>query len=141
MKTVEKTAAAGERGGAEKRQKPTPCPEQPTETAALENKILHLLGFAARARRLTIGVSQVCEALRGTSPDKMPFAVIEAGDTSPATHKRIGDKTTYYHTPHIRLSAAGAALAAAIGKKEATVGAVGVTEPHIAAEIKRLAGN
>ena len=117
-------------------QKPAPsAAETATDT---DRKVLGLLGFAARARKLIVGASQVCEAL-GTG--KAPLIVVEAGDTSAATHKRLSDKTSYYHTPRARLTVSATALAAAVGKKEAAVAAVGVTEPHIAAEIGRLTEN
>lgn len=108
------------------------------ETADVDKKVLGLLGFAARARKLVVGATQVCEALGTAKPEKAPLCVVEAGDTSAATHKRLVDKTTYYHTPYARLTVSTTALGAAVGKKEAAVAAVGVTEPHIAAEIRRL---
>lgn len=104
----------------------------------IEKRVLGLLGLCARARRLVIGASQVCEALRGTAPGKTPILVVEADDTSAPTHKRLCDKTTYYHVPRVRLSVHATVLGAAVGKKEAAVAAVGVTEPHLAAEIRRL---
>ena len=114
------------------------APSAGQKTDETERRVLGLLGLAARARRLVIGASQVCEALRGATRDKIVLAVIEAGDTSAATHKRLCDKTSYYHVHHARLSVPATALGAAVGKKEAAVAAVGVTEPHLAAEIRRL---
>jgi len=123
-----------DKGGApapQNTQKPTPSAGQLDE--ATEKKVLGLIGFAARARRLAIGAEQVCDALRAGHA----LCVVEAGDTSAATHKRIGDKTSYYRAHRVRLSVPATALGAAVGKGTA-VAAVGVTEPHIAAEIRRL---
>lgn len=109
-------------------QKPAPS------AAETDKKILGLIGFAARARQLIVGTEQVCGALASGKV----LTVVEAGDTSAATHKRLSDKTTYYRAPRARLSVSATDLAAAVGKKGAAVAAVGVTEPHIAAEIRRL---
>lgn len=104
----------------------------------IEEKALSYLGFAVRAGRVVIGVSLVCEALKKSVAGKVPRVVIEAADTSDNTHKRITDRTAYYHVPTVRLSLDGEALAVAVGKRGGTIGAVGVTDESLAAAIAAL---
>ena len=104
-------------------------------------RILKLLGLAVKAGRTVIGVPLICTALSRGIKDKTPLLVLEAADSSANTHKRITDRTAFYGVRTIRLSVDCATLAHAIGKKEAAVAAVGVTEPHLAKEIiKTLTG-
>lgn len=103
-----------------------------------ERKTLAFLGFAARARALTIGVPLICEALKKGAKGKTPQAVIEASDTSENTHKRVCDRIKYYDVFHQRIDVTGEELARAIGKRDSTVGAVGVTDPHLAAAVIAL---
>ena len=44
----------------------------------------------------------VCDAMRA---GKRIFLVLEAGDSSANTHKRITDRCTYYKIPHVRIDA------------------------------------
>ena len=108
----------------------------------IERKALSYLGLAVRARRAVIGVPLVCEALKKArnGGEKAPLIVIEAAGTSPNTHKRIADRTAYYQTPVVCLSLDGEALATAVGKRGGAVGAVGVTDPNLAAAIAALYG-
>lgn len=108
----------------------------------IEKKALAYLGFAVRARRAIIGVPLICEALKKTlnGRENAPFIVLEAADTSPNTHKRITDRTTYYNTPSVQLSLDGEALATAAGKRGGTVGAVAVTDINLAVQIAALYG-
>ncbi|MBE6604313.1 MAG: hypothetical protein E7639_01225 [Ruminococcaceae bacterium] len=104
-----------------------------------EKKALGLLGFAVRARAAAIGVPLVCEALkkaRNGAKDKY-IIVLEAADTSPNAHKRIGDRTAYYGVPLQRLSLGAEALGAAVGKA-APVGAVAVLDENLATAIAAL---
>lgn len=103
-----------------------------------EKKILGLLGLAVRAGGVTFGVPLTLEALRCAKNGKKPLVVLEAADTSDATHKRIADKTHSYGALHLRLSLNRGALADLVGKKGGSLGAVGVKEPHLAAQILRL---
>ena len=103
-------------------------------------KLLGLLGLATRAGGVVIGVNLVCDALRDLPHGKHVRVVAEAADTSENTHKRIGDKTAHYGVPLLRLAVSAEALANAVGKKGAAVGAVGVTEPHLAKAILEKAG-
>ena len=96
-----------------------------------ERKAFGLLGLAARAGRITVGLPLTCEALKRPRGDR-PLLVLLAADASANTVKRVTDRTNYYSTPLCRLQADGAALALAVGKREAVVAVVGITEPHLA---------
>lgn len=96
------------------------------------NKALGLLGLAAKAGRTVVGVSLICQALQRGAKDKTPLLVVTAADCSPNSQKRITDRCTYYRVPTLRLSADCAALALAVGKREAAVAAVGVTDANLA---------
>ncbi|MBQ8141494.1 MAG: ribosomal L7Ae/L30e/S12e/Gadd45 family protein [Clostridia bacterium] len=80
-----------------------------------EKKLLSALGLCARARKITIGVPMICEALK-RGGEALPRLVFEASDTSENTHKRISDRCGYYNVRQIRLKADGMELALAIGK-------------------------
>ena len=91
-----------------------------------DKKLLATLGLCVRAGKVIFGVPMICDAMRrgGT---KMPCIVFEAADTSDNTHKRIADKCTYYKVKHIKITAGGEELAAALGKT-AHLAAVAVTD-------------
>lgn len=96
---------------------------------------LRLLGLAARARRVTVGVPLICAGLQKS---KQSMLVLVAADASDNTQKRISDKCTYYGVQLIRLSADCERLALSVGKRDGAVAAVGVTEPNLAAAISKL---
>ncbi len=96
---------------------------------------LRLLGLAARARALVIGVPLICTALSRAAKGKAPLVVLCASDCSENTKKRITDRTAFYGVEMISLPLTCAQLAHAIGKKEALVAAVGVTDHNLAAAI------
>ncbi len=96
---------------------------------------LQLLGLATRAGRVVIGVPLICTALSRAARDKTPLLVIKATDCSQNTCKRLSDRTAFYGVPLLTLPLTCAELAHAIGKKEALVAAVGVTEKNLAAAI------
>ena len=98
-------------------------------------RALRLLGLAARARALVIGVPLICTALSKGAKGKTPLLVLCAEDCSPNTKKRITDRTAFYGTELITLPLSCADLAHAIGKKEALVAAVGVNDHHLATAI------
>jgi len=98
-------------------------------------RALRFLGLAARARALTIGVPLICAALSRAAKDKTPLLVLCAEDASSNTKKRLADRTAFYQTELITLPLTCAQLAHAIGKKEALVAAVGVTDRHLAAAL------
>ena len=95
-----------------------------------------LLGLAARAGRVVIGVPLICTALSRGARDKTPLLVLEAADSSPNTHKRITDRCAYYGVRTVRMEIDCGELAHAVGKREALVAAVGVTEPNLAKQIE-----
>jgi ribosomal protein L7Ae-like RNA K-turn-binding protein len=104
--------------------------------APVENtRALRLLGLAARARELVIGVPLICTALSRAAKGKTPVLVLVAEDCSANTKKRITDRTTFYGVPLITLPLSCADLAHAIGKKEALVAAVGVNDHNLATAI------
>ena len=97
-------------------------------------RALRLLGLAARARALVIGVPLICTAL-SQGKSKAPALVLVAEDCSANTKKRITDRTAFYGAELIALPCTCEQLAHAIGKKEALVAAVGVTDHNLATAI------
>ena len=85
--------------------------------------LLTTIGLAAKAGKLIFGTEQICEALRC---GKKVFLIIEASDTSENTHKRIGDKSSYYGVRKERIDADSASLGSAVGKSP--LAAVGITD-------------
>ena len=102
------------------------------KTDAARQKLLSGLGLCARARALTFGTPMVCEALR---EKRKPYLVLEASDTSAATHKKISDKCNFYQVQHVRLLVTGEELAAALGKKS-TLAAVAVRDENLCRVVK-----
>ncbi len=98
-------------------------------------RALRLLGLAARARALVIGVPLICTALAKTTAGKAPCLVLCAEDCSPNTKKRITDRTAFYGVALRELPLTCAQLAHTVGKKEALVAAVGVTDQNLAVAI------
>ena len=98
-------------------------------------RALRYLGLAARARALVIGTPLICTAL-SQGKGKAPALVLLATDASPNTKKRIADRTAFYGVALHSLPLSCAQLAHVIGKKEALVAAVGVTDQNLAAAIK-----
>ncbi len=97
----------------------------PMNTDAAIRRLLSNLGLCARARALIYGTPMVCDALRG---HQKPYLVLEADDTSPATHKRLCDKCRTYEVRHVRLNGvSGGELASALGKRS-TLAAVAITD-------------
>ena len=106
--------------------KSTPAAKNPKASAAEQKPIapavpadetafLKTLGLAARARQTVMGTDMVCDALA----EGRVRLVVEAGDTSENTHKRLTDKCITYRTPHVRLLSDGGTLGAALGKSGA----------------------
>ena len=81
-------------------------------------RALRLLGLAARARALVIGVPLICTAL-SQGKNKAPALVLVAEDCSANTKKRITDRTAFYGAELIALPCTCEQLAHTIGKKEA----------------------
>ena len=103
-------------------------------------RALRLLGLAARAGRTVVGVPLICTALQRGAKDKTPLLVVVAADCSANTNKRITDRTAFYGVRAVKVDVDCAALALAVGKRDALVAAVGVTEPHLAKEIGEAFG-
>ncbi len=104
---------------AAKNPKASSAEQKPIATApavpADETAFLKTLGLAARARQTVMGTDMVCDALA----EGRVRLVVEAGDTSENTHKRLTDKCITYRTPHVRLLSDGGTLGAALGKSGA----------------------
>ena len=98
-------------------------------------RVLGLLGLCARARKLVIGTALICTALSKGESKGTPVLVIEAADSSANTHKRITDRCTHYGVRAVRIEADCATLAHRIGKGDAAVAAVGVTDAQLARAI------
>ncbi len=79
----------------------------------------------------------MCEALKNQKKNT-PLCVILANDASPNSKKRILDRTAFYKVPCYLPEIDRDALAHAIGKRDAAVSAVGVTDRHLAAAIMAL---
>lgn len=90
------------------------------------------LGLCAKAGKLVFGVPAVCDAL----PTGRVLLIVEAGDTSEGTHKRLEDKSAFYGARKIRVPLDGAELAAAVGKT-GVLGACGVTDASLASLVLR----
>jgi len=96
------------------------------------NRLLGMLGLAARARQLSIGSSLACDAIaRGA------YLALTASDASENTEKRIRDRSDFYECKHFRLDCTSGELAHAIGKS-GSVAAVAVNDPNFACAIERL---
>lgn len=90
----------------------------------MDKRILGSIGLCAKAGKLIFGVPMIIEAMQ---KGKKLCLVLEAGDTSDNTHKKITDKCTFYGIEKIRLDFDGAALAAAVGKSS-SLAAVAITD-------------
>lgn len=76
----------------------------------------------------------VCDAMRA---GKKIFLVLEAGDSSANTHKRITDRCTYYRVPHARIDVGMGQLAHALGKS-GDLAVVAITDKGLADAIGNL---
>ena len=95
-----------------------------------EKKALGLLGLAARARYTVAGAELICTALKNGK--RAPLAVVLACDASQNTQKRLTDRTAFYGVPCLTTAIGGEALALAIGKRDAVISAVGITDQSLA---------
>lgn len=98
-----------------------------------KNKLLGLLGFAARARRLVCGTDFCRDEIRR---GRLPLALI-ASDASQNTYKRIADACRYYGTDLCRIPLTADELSARIGKT-ANITVVGITDLNFVAGITAL---
>lgn len=90
----------------------------------MDSRILNSLGLCAKARKLIFGVPMIIEAMQ---KGKKIFLVLEAGDTSDNTHKKITDKCNFYSIEKIQLEADGGTLGASVGKSS-VLAAVAITD-------------
>ncbi len=90
----------------------------------MDTRILGSLGLCSKAGKLIFGVPMIIEAMQ---KGKKVFLVIEAGDTSDNTHKRISDKCSFYGVEKIRLDISGGDLASAVGKSS-SLAAIAITD-------------
>ena len=101
--------------------------------AGKEEKLLSLLGFAARARKLIAGTDLTRDGVRRGS---VIIAVV-AGDASENTKKRITDAGSYYETDVVLTGISSAEIGHRIGKPGAAA-VVGVTDMNFANGIAAL---
>ena len=97
-------------------------------------KIIGLLGLAARAGKLVYGTPMVCDALKD---GKKVYFVFRAKGTSENTHKRIGDRCKYYNVPLVDVELDTVELAHRLGKSS-ELAAVALTDAGFAEGIKKL---
>ena len=90
----------------------------------MDNRILTSLGLCAKAGKLIFGVPMIIEAMQ---KGKKIYLVIESGDTSDNTHKKITDKCSFYGVKKIQIEADGGALASAVGKMS-SLAALAITD-------------
>lgn len=97
-----------------------------------------MLGFARRARKVTIGTDLVCRAL-ALSGAKKPCLVLYAGTASEPTKKRIRNKSAFYNVPALELPMSTDELARLLGKTFSPA-AVGIHDEPFAEEIIKALG-
>lgn len=97
-------------------------------------KLLGLLGLAARAGKLVYGTPMVCEALKDR---KKIYYVFRAKGASENTHKRIGDRCRYYGVTLIDVELDTAEFGRRLGKS-GELAAVALTDAGFAQGIEKL---
>ena len=97
------------------------------------NRVMRALGLCRRAGALICGAPMIIEGMRGR---KAPLIVLESGDTSDGTHKKLTDKCRFYGVELVRLDAVGEELARAVGKT-GSLAAVAVTDKSLAELVKK----
>ena len=90
----------------------------------MDNKFWGSLGLCAKAGKLIYGVPMIIEALQ---KGKRVYLVIEAGDTSDNTHKKITDKCSFYGVETVRIDADCIELSSYVGKSS-VLAAVAITD-------------
>lgn len=101
--------------------------------AGTEKNLLSLLGFAARARKLTCGADLCRDAIRRGQT----IITIVAADASPNTKKRIIDACKYYGSEMCIPALSSAELSKQIGKI-GDIAVIGVTDKNFANGISAL---
>ena len=97
-------------------------------------KLLRLLGLAARAGKLVFGTPMVCEELK---KGKKIYFVFEASGTSENTHKRISDRCKFYNVRLITLGLSTEEFAHLLGKG-GELAVVALTDASFAQGIEKL---
>ena len=90
----------------------------------MDSRILSSLGLCAKAGKLIFGAPMIIEAMQ---KGKRVYLVLEAGDTSDNTQKKITDKCKFYGVEKIRQEADGGTLGASVGKTS-VLAAVAITD-------------
>ncbi len=118
-----------------------------------QQKLLGMLGLAARARRLLCGTEIVCNAVRAADGEEngrrkknteQVRLVLIASDASQNTRKRIVNCCTYYRVAWREINADSESLAQAVGKNKghreerARVSAVGIADESFAGAIHTI---
>jgi len=98
-----------------------------------EKKLLGLLGFAARARKLISGADLCRDSIRR---GQLPLVLV-ASDAAPNTLKRIKDACSYYDTDMCQVPIPSAVLSKQIGKTGA-IAVIGVTDANFISGITAL---
>ena len=107
----------------------------PTENGNRAKKITGLLGLAARARKLVIGTELVCDALRR---GKTGYLVVVSESASDNTKKRLRNCCEYTGAQLHTVPVSPDILGHSIGKKNASVAAVAVTDANMAKAIRNI---
>ena len=97
-------------------------------------KLVGLLGLAARAGKLVYGTPMVCDALKDK---KKIYYVFRAQGCSDNTHKRIGDRCKYYGVELIDVELDICEFARRLGKS-GELAAVALTDASFAQGIKKV---
>ena len=90
----------------------------------MDKKFWGSLGLCAKAGKLIYGVPMIIEAMQ---KGKRVYLVIEAGDTSDNTHKKITDKCAFYGIEKVKIDADCLELGSYVGKSSA-LAAVAITD-------------
>ena len=90
----------------------------------MDKRILTSLGLCSKAGKLICGVPMIIEAMQ---KGKKVYLVLEAGDTSDNTHKKITDKCSFYGVEKIRLEFDCDTVSSFVGKSS-TLAAVAITD-------------
>ena len=99
----------------------------------MDNRIFSSLGLCSKAGKLIFGVPMIIEAMQ---KGKRVFLVLEAGDTSDNTHKKITDKCLFYGVEKLRLEIDGGTLASLVGKSS-SLAAIAITDESFYEMIKK----
>ena len=99
-----------------------------------KERFLGMLGLCVRARRAQCGTQNVCDTLKVGRAR----IVVMASDNSPATEKRLRDRTAFYRIELIETALGASELGAALGKS-GPVAAVAITDDSMAGAVKTAA--